>query len=62
MILSTICLILWVIFLAIAGIVYVNPEHPLFTYKFHYEKTLSMCTVLFFVFAALWIVFLFLEI
>lgn len=62
MVLSTICLILWVIFLAIAGIVYIYPEHPLFQYKFHYEKTLFGCTALFFVFAILWMVFLFLEI
>ena len=62
MIFATICLIIWVIFLAIAGIIYINPEHPILKYKFNYEKTFNTCIIIFFIFAILWVVFLFFEI
>ena len=62
MVLATICLILWVIFLGISGIIFINPDLNIFKEKLSYERTLFTCNVLFFIFAALWIVFLFFEI
>ena len=62
MLLANICLIIWVAFLAISAIIYINPDSKLLTDKLPYTRTLFTANVIFFVFAVLWVIFLFLEI